>query len=341
MTVATLSSGPAAGASAGAGGRRKAAVALVALGPERASALLRGLDEEEVTQLAREIAELGEVSADEVRATVAELDRGLRSITRLPAPGKRFARQLLVQALGADRGAAACLELDRPAPFAWLAAADPDTAASALAAEPPAALALALAHVEPRVAAALLVRLPDERRGLVASRLAALGTVHPDTLREVEAGLRARVDDVLSSPTLALEGPKVLAEVLSKAGRDTARELLGALALANPDLAEAVRAALFTFDDVCGLDARQMQVLLRDVDMRQLALAVATASADVQGRFLMNLSERARETLSEEIDLAGTARPKDVAEARTGIVAAARRLEEEGILVLSREDDDA
>ena len=340
MTVATLGGAPPAAAGT-AGGRRKAAIALVALGPERASALLRGLDEEEVTQLAREIAELGEVSADEVRATVAELDRGLRVITRLPAPGKRFARDLLVQALGPDAGAAAVRELDRPAPFAWLARADPDTAARALAGEPPAALALALAHVDPKVAAALLVRLPEERRAQIATRLASLGTVHPEVLREVEAGLQARVDDVLSSPTLVLEGPKVLAGVLSKAGRDASRGMLQALALVDPDLAEAVRAALFTFEDLCGLDARQMQVLLRDVDMRQLAVAIATATDDVKSRFLLNLSERARETLLEEIDLAGSSRAKDMAEARAGILAAARRLEEDGTIVLSREDDDA
>ena len=338
MTVATLSGGP--GGAGTVSGRRKAAIALVALGPERASALLRGLDEDEVTQLAREIAELGEVSADELRATVAELDRGLRVITRLPAPGKRFARELLVQALGTDRGAVACRELDRPAPFAWLAQADPDTAATALAGEPPAALALALAHVDAKVAAALLVRLPEERRSQVATRLACLGTVHPEVLREVEQGLQARVDDVLSSPTLLLEGPKVLAEVLSKAGRDAAKSMLQALALVDPELAEQVRAQLFTFEDLCGLEARTMQVLLRDVDMRQLAIAIATGTDDVKQRFLSNLSERARETLSEEIDLAGSSRAKDIAEARATVVATARRLEEEGTIVLSRDDDD-
>ena len=124
MTVATIEPS----------GRRKAAVALVALGPERASALLKGLDEAEVTELAREIAELGPVSATEIRATIAELDSSLRSIDRLPAPGKRFAKDLLVSALGPDRGTAAGFLLDQPAPFAWLAAADPDAAARAIAA---------------------------------------------------------------------------------------------------------------------------------------------------------------------------------------------------------------
>ena len=334
MTVATIEPAPLSG-------RRKAAVALVALGPERASALLKGLDEAEVTELAREIAELGPVTADEVRATIAELDSGLRSVDRLPAPGKRFAKDLLVSALGPDRGAAAGFLLDQPAPFTWLAEADPDAAAGALATEPPAAVALALAHVDPKVAAALLVRLPEARRAVVGTRLAGLGTVHPDTLREVEMGLRARVEDVLSTPTRVLEGPKVLADVLSKAGRQATQELLQALALSDPDLAEATRAALFTFDDLCGLPARQMQQLLRELDMRQLAVALAPSGEAVQTLVLGNLSERARDTLLEEIDLARNARGAEVEDARKACLAVARRLEEEGVLVLARTDDEA
>ncbi len=312
----------------------------MALGPERASALLKGLDEAEVTELAREIAELGPVSAEEVRATIAELDAGLRQVDRLPAPGKRFAKDLLVSALGPDRGAAAGFLLDQPAPFAWLVDADTDAAAGALAAEPPAAVALALAHVEPRAAAALLVRLPDDRRAAVATRLAGLGTVHPETLREVEIGLRARVEDVLSTPTRTLEGPKVLADVLAKAGRETAQELLQALAVDDPELAEATRAALFTFEDLCGLPARSMQLLLREVDVRALAVAIASSGPTVQALFLGNLSERARDTLTAEIDLARGARGAQVAEARSAVLAVARRLEEEGTLVLSRGDEE-
>ena len=323
-----------------ASGRRRAAVALVALGPERAAVILRGLPERDVKVLAAEVAALGPVSPDEVRSTMSELVRGLGDVGMLPAPGKRFAKDLLVRALGPERGAAAGVELDVPTPFAWLADADPDAAAQGLASEPAGAVALALAHLDPKVAARLLVRLPQESQGKVATRIAALGSVHPDTARQVEAGLRLRISDVLHSEVRKVDGPELLAGLLSNAGRDTSRELLEAVAATSPELAEATRNALFTFDDVCALDARSMQVMLRSVDSKQLALALSSSSQTVKDKVLGNLSERARESLTEEMDLLLAVRPAEVTEARNGLVAIARQLEEEGSLVLSRNGDD-
>lgn len=321
-------------------GRRQAAVALVAMGPERAAAVLRGLDEREVRELVAEVAALGPVTPDEVREALGLLVRELGAPGLLPAPGKRFAKDLLVRALGTERGAELGEELDVPPPFGWLADADPEVAAKCLAGEPAGAVALALAQLPPRAAARLLTRLPAEDQAKVATRIAALGAVHPDTIRQVEAGLRSRVEDVLRSEVRKVDGPEVLAGVLAKAGRDTSRELLQALAAADPELAEATRAALFTFDDVCGLEPRAMQVLLRSVDGRQLALALHGTAPAVSARVLGNLSERAKEGVLEEMDLLAGVRAHDVNEARAAVVATARQLEEEGSLVLLRDDDE-
>lgn len=321
-------------------GRRRAAVALVALGPERAAAVLAGLGENEVKALAGEIARLGPVTPEEVRATIFELARGLGSVRVLPAPGTRFARDLLVRALGEERGSQVAAELEAPAPFAWLAQAAPPAAAKALAAEPPAAVALALAHLEPKAAARLLVCLPEELRAQVAGRLAGLSGVHPQTVARVEAGLRARLADLLRSDVQRVEGPTLLARMLAKAGRDASRELLQVLARADPELAEATRDALFTFEDACALEARSMQVLLRSVDSKQLAVALSGSDQATRARVLSNLSERARQTLVEEIDLLRGVRAAELAEARQAVVSAARRLEEEGQLVLTRPDEE-
>ncbi|MCW2776593.1 MAG: flagellar motor switch protein FliG [Frankiales bacterium] len=322
------------------GNRRKAAVALVALGPDRAAAVLRGLEESEVKALATEVMNLGPVTPDEVRSTMAELARGLGNPTVLPAPGKRFAKDLLVRALGPERGELACAELDVPPPFGWLEGADPDAAAKALASEPAGAVALALAHLTPKTAAKLLVRLPEGDRARVAGRIAGLGSVHPDTVAHVEAGLRARVQDVLRSQVRKVEGPALLAGVLAKAGRDASRELLQVLAESDPALAEATSNALFTFEDACGLDAKSMQVLLRSVDGKELAVALSTADEGTKNNVLVNMSERARETLVDEMDLLRGLKASEVNDARNAVVATARRLEEEGQLVLSRGDDE-
>ncbi|MGB8650653.1 MAG: FliG C-terminal domain-containing protein [Mycobacteriales bacterium] len=321
-------------------GRRKAAVALVALGPERAAAVLRGLEESEVKALVAEVAALGPVSPDEVREALSDLARSLAAPGMLPAPGKRFAKDLLVRALGEERGTTLGDELDVPAPFAWLAEADPDAAAKSLATEPAGAVALALAHLEPKAAARLLTRLPAPDRARVATRIAALGAVHPDTVRQVEAGLRSRVEDVLRTEVRRVDGPELLAGLLQRTGRDTSRELLQAVAATSPELADATRAALFTFDDVCGLEPRAMQVLLRSVDTRQLAIALTSVSEAATARVLSNLSERAKENLLEEMDLLTGLRPAEVTEARNGVVATARQLEEEGSLVLTTNEDD-
>jgi flagellar motor switch protein FliG len=116
--------------------------------------------------------------------------------------------------------------------------------------------------------------------------------------------------------------------------------VLSALATSSPDLAEAVRAALLTFDDLAVLDNRALQNLLKAVETRELAVALKTADEATQSRMLSNLSERGRETLLEEIDLLTSVKPADVRAARQAIVATARRLEEEGTIVIARPDED-
>ena len=316
---------------------RRAAVAIVALGPERAQAVLQNLSETQVRMLASEIASLGPVSPQEVRDTMGALAQGLGGIGMLPAPGKKYARDLLVAALGVDRGEIAAYELDTEKPFTWLADADPKSAAQALASEPAGAVALALAHVEPRAAVKLLTRLPADMRAQVAARVAGLDVVHPETIEEVEAGLRARLGDVLSVDVQRLTGPQVLAQMLTYANVEQERSMLASVAQSAPDLAEAVRAALFTFDDAMSLEARALQVLLKAVETRDLAVALHGADPDLAAGVMGNMSERARVTLQEEIDLLKTVRGSEVSEARRKVVSQARALEEQGLIELTRE----
>jgi len=320
---------------------RRAAVAIVALGPERSQLILAGLSEAQVRLLASEIADLGPVSPQEVRDTLSELAQGLGGIGMLPAPGKKYARELLVSALGVDRGEIAAYDLDTEKPFTWLADADPKSAAQALASEPAGAVALALAHVEPRAAVKLLTRLPVELRAQVAARVAGLDVVHPETIEEVEAGLRARLGDVLSVDVHRLTGPQVLAQMLTYAPVEQERAMLQSVALSAPDLAEAVRAALFTFDDALSLEPRAMQALLKSVETRDLAVALNSADETLRARVMSNLSERARVTLKEEMDLLNNVRGGEVSEARRKVVAQARALEEQGIIELTREGADS
>jgi flagellar motor switch protein FliG len=321
-------------------GRRKAAIALVALGAERAAVLLKDLDEREIRAIAGEVAALGPVTPDEVRSTLQELSGGLADVQTLPAPGPRFTRDLLVRALGEEQGERVATEVEGPPPFSWLGDADPAQAAQALSVEPPGVTALALAHLSARSAARILNRLPEGLRTEVATRIANLTTVHPLTVAEVDLALHGRVASVLAAEVVPVAGPGVLAEILAFTGRDAERQVLTALSESAPDLAEQVRAALFTFEDVAALEARALQTLLKGVETRELAVALKNADEQVLSKILGNLSERARESLLEEIDLLTSVRSAEIEAARKSIVATARRLEEEGTLVIARPDDD-
>ena len=321
-------------------GRRKAAIALVALGAERAASLLKDLDESEVKAIAAEVTALGPVSPEEVRATLQELHGGLTDVSTLPPPGSRFARDLLVRALGEEQGELLAAQVETPPPFAWLTDADAVQASQALSVEPPSVVALALAHLPARAAARILTRLSDQLRTDVATRIANLSTVHPETVLEVDSALRTRVGSVLAAEVVPVAGPGVLAEILAFTGRDAEKSVMTSLTETSPDLADQVRAALFTFDDVAALEPRALQTLLKGVDTRELAVALKNADEQVLSRILGNLSERAREGLLEEIDLLTSVRGAEVDAARKAIVQTARRLEEEGSLVIARPDED-
>jgi flagellar motor switch protein FliG len=316
-------------------GPREAAVVLVALGPERAAAILRSLGPQQARVLAAQVAALGPVAPNEVRASLTQLARNLQSPSVLPAPGKKLAKDLLVRALGPDVGTALADELDVPAPFAWLEDADPEAAARALASEPAGAVALALAHLNPRTAARLLTHLPEEGRGQVATRIAALGTVHPETVRHVDNALRGRVAGLLQIDVRRVDGPDLLAGLLAKTSSNATKEVLQAVASADPELAAATRDRLFMFEDLCALEPRTLQVVLRAVDSKQLAVALRNLPEETVDYLMANLSERARESLVEEIDLLTTVRASEIEAARAVAVAAARQLEEEGTVVLA------
>ncbi|HVS67336.1 MAG TPA: FliG C-terminal domain-containing protein [Mycobacteriales bacterium] len=319
--------------------RRKAAVALVALGEERATAVLRGLDRATVRELVAEIARLGPVRTDEVRAALDELSAGLGSDAHLPAPSSQFAESLLRGALG-DAEAEAAADLHAPRPFSWLAETDPVLATAILSMQPASVVAVALAHLQPHEAAPLLRRLPPEIAAGVVVRLAGLRALHPSAVHEVETSLRQEFAAATIDAAERVPGPVVLADILSHTGGDSRSALLASLSAADPDLAESVRAALFTFTDLADLPPRTLQQIVAACDARDLAKALWQAPQPVVDTVLANMSERAREALSEEQELFGTQPPaaKDVTESRRAVVSVARRLEDEGAIQLTRDD---
>lgn len=326
-------------------GARKAALLLVSLGHERAARVVQALREEEVELIMAEVANLGAVE-DSVVNTVMKEFIAQAGRQRQAQGGIEVAKELLAEALGSASKAEAVMARIGGTPvgshFRALTALDSSVAASVLAREHPQTVALVLSKLPPERGLAIMRELPEEIRGDVAYRLATLNPPSPETIRAVETGLERRIVSAATGQRLRqdVDPVKPLVEILVRADAATERIIMERIDELDPPLAQDIRQRLFTIEDLAKLEDKALQLLLRQVDTKELALALKGTSETVRERLLTNLSERAQENLREEMDLLGPQRLRDVEKARKEIVRTVRQLEQEGSIVLSRGTDD-
>jgi flagellar motor switch protein FliG len=326
-------------------GARKAALLLVSVGQERAAKIVQALNEDEVDKVMTEIANLGPIDEpvmnQVMKEFVAQAQKG-----RVRQGGIEVAKGLLSEALGSVSKAEAVMSRIGGTPvgshFRALTALDSSVAASVLAREHPQTIALVMSKLPADRALAMLRELPESMRGEVAYRIATLSPPSPETVRAVESGLENRILSVASSQRLRADSDPVkpLVEILTRADADTERTILGRIDELDPPLAQDIRQRLFTIEDLVKLEDKALQLLLRQVDSKELALGLKGTSEQVRERIYTNLSERASENLKEEMELLGPQRLSDVEKARKEIVRTVRQLEQEGSIVLSRGTDD-
>jgi flagellar motor switch protein FliG len=324
--------------------RRRAATLLVAVGPERAATLIRSFDEDEVRELAAEVARIGELPREEVAKILQEVAEEVVTRRMAAAGGVRYAHDLLSRTLGDER-AARLMEVIQGErlgqPFHYLATATPELVARALVGESPASAALALAHLPAESAARVLSKMAPEPAGELARRLASLEQAHPDVIREVDEDFATRLAPLLETHTQEIPGLARLVDMLNLANKETEKALLASIAEADPELADRIREALFVFDDIGRLDDRAIQQVLKGVDSKDLATALKGAGDEVTAAIMRNLSERARTNLQEEIEFLKNVRASDIQETRSKIVKVVRTLEEDGTIVILRGNEDA
>ena len=246
---------------------------------------------------------------------------------------------MLEQAFGPEKAQEILERLTRALqmlPFDSIKGVHPTQLSTFLADEHPQTIALVLAYLEPQTAAAVISNLPPELRPEVAERLATMGSTPPDVIRRVEAVLQRKLSSIASQELSAAGGVKSLVEVLQWVDRNTERAIFDYLNDTNPELAEEIRKLMFTFEDLLQLDDRAIQQVLKEVDMKELALALKGASDALKEKIFRNMSERAVNMLKEEIEFMGPVRVRQVEEAQQRIVSIVRRLEEAGEIVISR-----
>jgi flagellar motor switch protein FliG len=320
-------------------GIEKAAVLLVAIGEERAGEIFRYLGESEVEALSLEIAKSRKVNNDIAREVLGEAVEIVLAEDYIAEGGVDYARNILERSLGANRAEevigrlAATIERR---PFEFLRRTPAEQIYVFLRNEAPQTIALVVANLHTTLAAQVLSQLEPDEQAEVAKRIAKMAETRPEVVSQVETVMRQKLSNIVAQEYAAAGGVKSLADILNHSDRTTERNVLDELAKSESELADEVRLLLFTFEDVVKLDDRSIQMVLKEVDQKDLAVALRGVNEDVRARIFSNMSERGGELLKEEIDFQPPQRKRVIEEAQGRIVGVVRRLEEAGAVVISR-----
>ncbi|MGI6210043.1 MAG: flagellar motor switch protein FliG [Anaerolineae bacterium] len=324
-------------------GTEKAAILLIALGSDLASSVLKHCTESEVERLTLAIFNTQSVPSTIRDAVLDECLQLTRGSMALAEGGEEYARELLTRTYG-NQQAIEFLErisgksLDRP--FEFLDSVDPAQLASSLANEHPQTVALVLCYLPPKKVAAVMANLSEELQAEVSTRIAMMDRISPDIVSDVQSGLRRKMASFLAREYSSVGGVNFLVRILNQSDRTTERAILENLEQYDTALADSVRRNMFVFEDIVQLDDRSIQRVLRDVESRDLVLALKGSNEEVRAAVFRNLSSRAAETMREDLDAMGPVRLRNVEEAQQRIVNLIRKLEEAEEIVVSRGSQD-
>lgn len=322
-------------------GRRKAAVLLIALGPERAASVLQHFDDEEVEELSREMAAIKQVTPETSQSVLEQLAAEVTAPNQSAIGGLDYTYDVLEKRFGRARAQEVVDALSgRMAhkPFDFLRRTPPEQVAAFLQEEAPQTVAIVIASLPSSIAAKVLAEVPKEVQGDVALRIATMSETNPLVVRDLEAALKEKLSAILDQELVGAGGVQSLAEILNQAGRSTERRVIQAMAETDQLLAEEVRQRIFTFEDIVTLSDRDIQLLLRDIDQKDLAVALRGVDPKVRDKLLSNLSQRGAEMLREDMEVMPPQRKAVVDEAQSKIVGAARVLDDAGTITIRQSD---
>ena len=320
-------------------GVQKAAVLLIALGPERSSQIFKHLKDDEIEQLTLEIANTKSVPAelkDEVMEEFYEICLAQQYIAE---GGIAYAKELLDKALGEDRARDVIGRLTaslQVRPFEFVRKADASQLLNFIQDEHPQTIALILAYLPSSQAAAVVSALAPEKQADVAKRIAMMDRTSPDVIKEVERVLERKLASLVNQDYTIVGGVDSIVNILNTVDRSTEKHIMENLEIEEPELADEIRRKMFVFEDILILDNRSIQTVLREVDNNELAIALKNANEDVQQIIFDNLSSRLATMIKEDMEFMGPVRLKDVEEAQQKIVNIIRKLEDSGEIVISR-----
>lgn len=318
-------------------GRQKAAILLLGLGEDVAASVLQHCSEFELQQLSQEITHLGDIPG-EVTENIAREFADTVGHKMVFSGGRDYLRNVLVKTMGANK-ADSFLDKVRDSlrhkPFGNLSHVDPKVIASFIRNEHPQTIALILAHLDPERSAEIITLLPEGIQGDIMLRVASLEAVPREMIDEIETVLDGELKTTGGMASEGLGGIKAVAEVINNLDKNSESTIMTVIEETDPEMADEIRKLMFTFDDLIDVDDRGIQSILKEINNEDLLLALKSTTDEVKNKIYKNMSQRAASMIQDDLEALGPVRLSDIEKAQQGIVKVARKLEEEGKIIIA------
>ena len=270
-------------------GLQKAAILLIALGPEKSAMIFKHLKEEEIEELTLEIANTRSVTPQVKEEIIEEFYQVCLAQQYIAEGGIGYAKELLEKALGSEKAMDVIGKLTaslQVKPFEFVRKTDASQLLNFIQDEHPQTIALILSYLPPSQAALIISALPPDRQADVAKRIAVMDRTSPDIVKEVEKVLESKLSSLVNQDYTIIGGVDAVVDILNTVDRGTEKHIMESLEIEEPELADEIRKKMFVFEDILLLDDRAIQRVLRDVDNNDLALALKGANEQVQQKIV-------------------------------------------------------
>ncbi|MEY8291435.1 flagellar motor switch protein FliG [Carnobacteriaceae bacterium 52-44] len=326
-------------------GIKKAAILMISLGPETSAEIMKMLPDSYIQKVSYEIANIDYVKPEEREGIIEEFMDMTQAREYILDGGIDYAKDLLNKALGPQRAKEVIDMLNqiqlREKPFDIARKADTAQLTTLLLSEHPQTVALILSYIQPEKAANVLAEFPEEEQVEIAERIGTMSGTTPAIIDRIEKVIESKFSSYIENDTETVGGVHTLVEILNVVGRSTEKAIVNELEKTQPELADEIKASLFTFEDIVTLSNGDVQKVLRDVEHDDLVMALKGVSESLREFVFGNVSSRAAESLREDIEFLGPARLSVVEEAQQKIVSVIRRLDDQGEIYIRRGEQDA
>jgi flagellar motor switch protein FliG len=325
-------------------GIQKIAVLMLTMGPDISASLLKYFNEADIERISLEIANTSTVSSETIMGVTEEFLLMSDARRYMVDGGITYAKEILEKTVGVQRAGGIMKKLKEGTsirPFSFVRKADPRQLANIIGQEHPQTIALILSYIFSEQAAVILSALPAELQPEIARRVAMMERTSPEVLKEVEKVLDERLSAIVTQDYTAAGGIPSLVGILNLVDRATEKRILEELEQQDAELAEQIRKRMFIFEDIVTLSDTAIQRIIREVDTKDLALALKGVNEEVSVRIFKNISKRGAELLKEDMQFMGPVRLREVEEVQQRIVNVIRSLDEAGEIVIVRGGEDA